>query len=179
MSGQNNKCLKFYQNFEEGFSICPYDFLCFRYNDEKYVGFKILNYYNDKKIKGHEKHSNNRTELSVFTKEYVMKYVVNVKSDEYLELTNKQEIYRSTIHDIKRAISSIRDVVNKIDFYNEQKSIVDGYDLISTRLDYHECILIRKNISNIYGKIKPHKLLEKLSILLIYKANSRQIQFVF
>lgn len=179
LNENNEKCLRFHQKCEEGFSICPYGFSCFSTNEEKFFGFKILNYYNDKKIKGHERYSSKKTDLTIFTQEDFMKYVVNKKSDDYLELIKKHEIYRSTIHDIKRAISSIRDVVNEIDFDIEQKSIIDGYDLISTRLDYHDRILMGKNVTNIYGKIKPHKLLKKLSILLSYKANSRKIQFIF
>lgn len=76
---------------------------------------------------------------------------------------------------VRNKINKRRNVVNEIGFDNEHA----GYDLISTRLDYHDRILMGKNVSNIHGKIKPHKLLKKFSILLSYKANSRQIQFIF
>ena len=179
LTKENSICPEYHKSCSDGFSICPYGFSCYKTDSEFYYGFKIKGYFNEKKINGHDRNLKTITELSVFTKEDFLEYIKPVKDIEYSELIKKHEIYRSTIHDIKKAISSIRDVVAEIDFDNDQKSIVDGYDLISTRLDYHDRILMGEQATDIYGKIKPHKLIKKLTILLSYKANSKNITFTF
>lgn len=176
----DNICENYHQNLKEGFHMCPYGFSCVRQGDNIFCGFKINNHYSDKKINGHEKNSVKKTEMSIYTEEDFKKIFIDSDTlKELNELKERHEIYRSTIHDIKRAISSIRDVVHEIDFEKEEKTIIDGYDLISTRLDYHDKILMNEAATKIFGKIKPHKMIKKLKILLEYKAANRDISFDF
>lgn len=165
-----NSCEKFREKKEIGFSICPYGFTCYKNNDVIFCGYKVSEYVDEKKICGHEKHSTGKFDMTIFTPNDFLKYI---------EFNDKHNVYRSTIHDIKRAISSIRDAINEIDLDDETKSIRDGYDLISTRLDYHDKILLKNDATKLFSKIKPHKMIKKLKILLDYKASTKNIKFEF
>lgn len=157
----SSKCKNFYSNLEEGFKICPYGFTYYK-NNLIYSGYKVLENFNEKKINGHEKNSKIKFPMTIYTVDDFIEHVVSDERDvKYAQLKETHDICTNTIHDIKRAISSIRDVLEEIDFENEEKTIKDGYDLINTRLDYHDRILMKDNATKIFGKIKPHKIIKK------------------
>lgn len=183
ISEKNVICTNYRENMPFGFSMCPYGFSCYKNENIKMCSYKIKNYYDEKKLKGHKKNSpvGANFDMTIFTIDDFIEYCVkNDLQNEYKSILEKYEIYRSTIHDIKSAIRSMSDIFQEINIEKEQQDIRDGYDLIRTRLDYHDRILIDdKQFATVINKIRIHKLIRKLTILLGYKAKTKNIEFEF
>lgn len=183
MNEKNETCFNYQKNMPLGFSTCPYGFSCYKNTSNKFCSYKIKGYFNEQKIRGHQKNSplGANYNMTVFTTDDFLEYCVKEDLKKtYSAILEKHEIYRSTIHDIKSAIRSMGDIFLEINLDNEQKDIMDGYDLIRTRLDYHDRILMDdKQFATVINKIRVHKLIKKLTILLSYKAGTKNVEFEY
>ena len=162
---------------------CPYGYSSILTEHNLYTGLLIKGYSDLMKIKKRERYDQN----------YVQDYTIYVEEDiieiirKYEKTKFNYEIYKSTLHDIKRASSCAMEIVNAIkesnsDFSNDEliiliKDICDSVELINTRLDYHDrLVLSENNFFSAANNIKPCSIGKKISKLLDYKAKAKNIK---
>lgn len=157
---------------------CPYGYSSILTSNGLYTGLVIKNHSNFEKIKRREKiNKNYKMNYSVFMENDIIELFKSIDSN---KLT--YDIYKSTVHDIKRASSCTMEIISSINLDLkdiEIKNIVDGFELINTRLDYHDRLLLSpKVLSPILSIIKPCSIGKKISKLLEYKALPKNIKIV-
>lgn len=187
----NKKCRKFYQSLlaneeAEGLYQCPYGFSCYKCGSKIYSCLIVTNHSDLKKINVHLK--TYKQQLKDFTNYTVSQIRTIIARTEVYE--KKEKILQLTIHDLKNATKHFMDLADsvkqdqslskKIEQDDELFSAIEGYSLIQYRLDYHDQLL-DNGVSRCIEKkhINFHKMIMKLSKLMKYRANKKDVDIEF
>lgn len=181
----NRRCRKFYDkclnsNYEDGTILCcPYGFSCIVFANEVYTGLIIKEESDYSKVKGNiEQYNKKINDYSQYNRKDILILIQN-----YRELKKRMEIFEKTVHDIKNATRSMLDITENIE--NETKLLSDnkvynaivGYGLIKYRLDYHDYVIDGKGIiEQRRGSLNAHKMMNKLSHQMYYRARKKGIE---
>lgn len=176
-----SKCKNHYESFKNGpddIKTCPFGYCSVKTKQSIISGLKIKDYYSSKKVNADARESDSSPVVSV---DFVNSFIKQINELE-TELLNK-DVYRQTIHDLKRANSFFSDLLDEAlenPVYQKDQSLrdlLDAFALIGTRLDYHDFILGRQgNSLQPNQRINLIKIGVKLSKMLQYKAISKKIK---
>lgn len=187
----NKKCKPFYQKMirdeiPEGVFRCPYGFSCYKCNGKIYSCLIITDHSDLKKVNIHLK--TYKQQLKDFSNYSLSQIRAIINQIEVYE--KKEKILRLTIHDLKNATKHFMDLADsvkqdeslsrKIEQDDELFSAIEGYSLIQYRLDYHDQLL-NSGISQHVEKrhINFHKMIMKLSKLMKYRGNKKDVDIEF
>lgn len=179
------KCKKFYEslnNEESCIKECPYGFSCVKTEKNIYTCLLIKNHMNYDKVKKNIAVYNEKIgEYTVYTDSDILQIIAEIE-----KLSELNDIYTQTVHDIKNANKSMMDLseameenedIQKILGSNQDLySLVEGYGLIKYRLDYHDWVISANDPFNSRCcSINVHKIITKLSYQLKYRAKKKNI----
>lgn len=180
----NDKCKAFYSKLKdsEPLSIheCPFGYCAVSSLFTIFTGIKLKGLYSSKKV---ESNARGKDSSSIVDKEDLMAVLKDICNLEN-EVLNKN-IYVQTIHDIKRASSSFSDKLDEViqeGKYKEDpvlRDLLDGFDFIGTRLDYHDFSLGKQNNLALGAyRVNLVKIGVKLSKMLKYRSEPKQVKII-
>lgn len=178
------KCQKFYENINvssPSLIQCPYGFSCLASSKDIYTSLIVQGNSNLSKVKTHlETYNQKINDFTCYSQSQLTK-IINSKDD----LEDTSDIYSQTVHDIKNANKSMIDLSEAIERnetiqeilhqHADLYSLVEGYNLIKYRLDYHDWALQSIPYTKRCCSINLHKIITKLKFQLKYRALKKNI----
>lgn len=158
---------------------CPYGYCSIVGEHRIYTGLKIKGYYVKKKTES--KARDCADDSTIFNEKDLFQMINRLENLESESASLKT--YTATIHDIKRATSCFTDLLEEViedgEYKNDKnlRDLIDGLDLIRTRLDYHDFLLNKnQDVALSRTKLNLINIGVKISKMLKYKSDMKQLK---